>query len=353
MKRNIRTTIGMYFASIFKYDGCLMQKYLCLETYKIFWKGKGEMKKEIIGIVGTGNIGACMATLSIGNGLKTTVVVHSRQGKQRCMKIVRENFTDLKSYGLVTDENIQAAMKLLKISFDYEDLQTADFILEATSENLKIKKEVYENIERVCSEDTIIASSTSSITADELARLVRVKERLVVTHPFQPAHLLPLVELVGSRFSTPKVMERARGILEKLKRKVVTLHKDIPGFIVNRLAQAMFRESLYMVEQGVATVEDIDKSIKYAVGMRYASIGLLEYFDAVGFELERDIALNVYPSLCNTEVIQDIVKKGISDGNTGMDAGKGLYDWSDSAREDFRKRKIAPYLESFDWELPF
>jgi len=310
------------------------------------------MKTEMIGIVGTGNIGACMVTLSIGNGLRTIVVVHSEQGKQRCMKIVEENFADLKAYGLVTDENIEAAMKLLKITFNYEELQMADFILEATSENLKVKKEVYENIERVCSDDTIIASSTSSITADELAGLVRVKERLVAAHPFQPAHLLPLVELVGSKFSSEKAIEKAREVLEKLKRKVVTLHKDIPGFIVNRLAQAMFRESLYMIEQGAATVADIDKAIKYAVGMRYASIGLLEYYDNVGFELERDIALNVYPDLCNAREIQDITKEGIASGNNGMNAGKGLYDWDEASKEDFRKRKIAPYLESFDWDLP-
>jgi len=183
------------------------------------------------------------------------------------MKIVEENFADLKAYGLVTDENIEAAMKLLKITFNYEELQMADFILEATSENLKVKKEVYENIERVCSDDTIIASSTSSITADELAGLVRVKERLVAAHPFQPAHLLPLVELVGSKFSSEKAIEKAREVLEKLKRKVVTLHKDIPGFIVNRLAQAMFRESLYMIEQGAATVADIGSfSGDYCIG---------------------------------------------------------------------------------------
>lgn len=310
------------------------------------------MNKETIGIVGTGNIGGCMATLSIGNGFETIVVAYDESEKQRCLNTVQQNFSDLKEKGLVKDENINAAMKFLHITLSYEDLKDADFVFEATSENIKVKKEVYGNIERVCGADIIIASSTSSITADELAACVEKKERLVVTHPFQPAHLLPLVELAGNSATTPEVMKKAREILEKLKRKVVTLYKDIPGFIVNRLAQAMFRESLYMVEQGVASVEDIDKSIKYAVGMRYASIGLLEYFDDVGFELERDIALNVYPSLCNTTEIQDIVTKRIEDGNTGLKAGRGLYDWSNRDVDEYRRRKIGPYLENFDWELP-
>lgn len=126
----------------------------------------------------------------------------------------------------------------------------------------------------------------------------------------------------------------------------------MPGLLVNRLAQAMFRESLFLMEQGVATAEDIDKAIKWAVGKRYASIGLLEHFDEVVFALERDIAANVSPSLCDVKGIQKIVQKGLDSGKTGVAAGEGLYDWSGKDVAEFRMRKQAPYFEDLNWTLP-
>ena len=143
-------------------------------------------------------------------------------------------------------------------------------------------------------------------------------------------------------------MADVSALLERLGRQVVTLKKSVPGFLVNRFAQALFRESLDLLEKDVATPADIDRAVKYAVGMRYASIGLLEYFDAVGFELERAIAENVYPTLCNTDKIQKIVSDGIRDGRTGQKAGEGLYRWDEDSLADFRVRLQEPFLKSVE-----
>ena len=146
----------------------------------------------------------------------------------------------------------------------------------------------------------VIASCTSSIDAEILAGLVSHPERLLIAHPFQPVHMLPLVEVVRHEKTAEDTVTRTLALLETLHRQVVVLNRSVPGFLVNRFAQALFRESIYLIEQGVTTAADIDRAVKYAVGMRYASIGLLEYFDAVGYELESAIAKNVYPDLCGT-----------------------------------------------------
>jgi 3-hydroxybutyryl-CoA dehydrogenase len=306
----------------------------------------------VIGIVGTGNIGACNATLSIGNGFKTVVVAYDEEQRRRCLNIIHDNFTALKAVGNVTEANIEAAMALLHLTFDYAELSEANFIFETVFEDVEIKKEVYGKIEAVAKRDAIIASSTSSLTAEILAEHIKYKDRFIVAHPFQPTHLQPLVELVGNVETSRATMERATAILEQMKRVVVVIKKELPGFIGNRIAQAMFREALYMVEQGMVSVADIDKAIRYVVGVRYATIGLLEYFDAVGFELERDIATNVYPSLCDTKEIQQIVWDGLESGQTGLAACKGLYEWTEEKIEDFNRRKIEPFFEMFDWDLP-
>ena len=148
-------------------------------------------------------------------------------------------------------------------------------------------------------------------------------------------------------------MARAKALLERLGRQVVTLKKSVPGFLVNRFAQALFRESLDLLEKDVATPADIDRAVKYAVGMRYASIGLLEYFDAVGYELESAIAKNVYPDLCGTRELQQLVLDGLATGKTGQAAGQGLYDWSQKDADDFRRRKQSPYFAGVkEWAMP-
>ena len=165
--------------------------------------------------------------------------------------------------------------------------------------------------------------------------------------------MLPLVEVVRHERTGGETVSRTLALLETLHRQVVVLNRSVPGFLVNRFAQALFRESIYLIEQGVTTAADIDKAVKYAMGMRYASIGLLEYFDAVGYGLESTIAQNVYPDLCDTKEIQSLVKEGLASGKTGQAAGQGLYDWSQKDGDDFRRRKQSPYFDGVqEWTMP-
>lgn len=165
--------------------------------------------------------------------------------------------------------------------------------------------------------------------------------------------MLLLVEVVRHQRTGENAAARTTALLERLHRQVVVLNRSVPGFLVNRFAQALFRESIYLIEQGVTTAADIDRAVKYAVGMRYASIGLLEYFDAVGFQLEKAIAENVYPDLCGTSEIQRTVTEGLSSGRTGQAAGCGLYDWTGKDEDDFRYRKQAPYFDGVkEWDMP-
>lgn len=122
---------------------------------------------------------------------------------------------------------------------------------------------------------------------------------------------------------------------------------------MNRFAQALFRESIYLIEQGVTTAEDINKAVKYAMGMRYASIGLLEYFDDVGFELESAIAKNIYPDLCNSREIQKTVVSGLAEQRKGREDGRGLLNWKEKNLDEYRLRKQAPFFQSVKvWDMP-
>lgn len=308
---------------------------------------------EKIAVFGSGTIGACQATLIIGHGLPCAVIGHSPSGLERCRKAVSQNWDDLIAEGLASEENKAAAMSLLTITNDASVLEGKTFVFEAVAEETGAKQSVYQTIEQIAAPDAVIASCTSSICAETLAKLVRRPEQLLIAHPFQPVHMLPLVEVVRHEQTSDRSLSRTLELLERLHRQVVLLNRSVPGFLVNRFAQALFREAIYLIEQGVTTAGDIDKAVKYAVGMRYASIGLLEYFDAVGYDLESAIAQNVYPDLCNAVCVQSLVQKGLSSGLTGQAAGKGLYDWSKKDADDFRRRKQSPYFEGVkDWPMP-
>lgn len=306
-----------------------------------------------IAIYGAGTIGACQATLTSGNGYSTVVIGHSEEGLSRCRNTMLQNWNDLIAQKLATAANRRAAMDLVTITNDVSALRDCDIIFEAVSEDVNIKQRVYSIITEVCGRDIIVVSTTSSIDAAILAEKIENPARFLIAHPFQPVHMLPLVEVVRHTETSEETLNQVCTLLKDLNRQVVMLNRSVPGFLVNRFAQALFRESIYLIEQGITTAADIDRAIKYAVGMRYASIGLLEYYDAVGFELERAIALNVYPDLCDTKSIQKTTLVGIASGRTGQKAGQGLYDWSEKDEDDFRYRKQAPYFEGVrQWHMP-
>lgn len=308
---------------------------------------------EKIAVYGAGTIGSCEATLIVGHGMPCVVVGHSAAGLERCRRAVAQNWDDLIAQGLAGEENKEAAMALLTLSRDPAALEGCTFVFEAVVEDAAQKQAVYQAVCRHASSNAVVASCTSSIDVEALAELTEAPERLLAAHPFQPAHMLPLVEVVRHRRTSEESVERTLALLKELHRQTVVLNRSVPGFLVNRLAQALFRESIDLIEQGVATAADIDKAVKYAVGMRYASIGLLEYFDAVGFSLESAIAQNVYPSLCGAREVQPLVKAGLASGKTGQAAGKGLYDWSQKDGDDFRLRKQSPYFDSVrEWTMP-
>lgn len=308
---------------------------------------------EIIAVYGSGTIGSCEATLIIGHGLPCVVIGHSERGLERCRKAIEQNWDDLIAEGLATEKNKAAALKLLTITNDPVALAGCTFVFEAVAEGTEQKQEVYQAIEQYAAPNAVIASCTSSIDAEVLAKLTGRPENLLIAHPFQPVHMLPLVEVVRHEKTADETVSRTLALLERLHRQVVVLNRSVPGFLVNRFAQALFRESIYLIEQGITTAADIDKAVKYAMGMRYASIGLLEYFDAVGYDLESTIASNVYPDLCDTKEIQSLVKEGLASGMTGQAAGQGLYDWSQKDGDDFRRRKQSPYFDGVkEWTMP-
>ena len=190
---------------------------------------------EKIAVYGSGTIGSCEATLIIGHGIPCTVIGHSEKGLERCRKAVAQNWDDLIANGLAAEENKTAA------------LAGCTYVFEAVAEGAAEKQAVYETIAKYAEPGAVVASCSSSMDAEILAGLSPEPENLLIAHPFQPVHMLPLVEVVRHEKTAQSAIDRTLTLLEALHRQVVVLNRSVPGLLVNRFAQALFRESIYLI----------------------------------------------------------------------------------------------------------
>ncbi|MBR3641266.1 MAG: 3-hydroxyacyl-CoA dehydrogenase family protein, partial [Oscillibacter sp.] len=239
------------------------------------------MEKQVA-VIGKGMIGISLAVLFTGNGYRTRVLAKNAEvGLEK----YRTYYRDLISQGLVTEKQAAACERRLSFTEDYADLAECEVAFECVTEKLEVKYEVYGKLEASCPRLKAIASTTSAISPVDLAKGVKQPERVMVAHPYNPPHMVPCVELVKNDFTAQSAIDAVVEILEACGREVCRMNKPAPGFIANRLQHALYREAVYMVEQGICAPEDIDKCIRSSWGPRYTSIGLFDHFDYAGLDL--------------------------------------------------------------------
>lgn len=305
-----------------------------------------------VAIIGTGMIGASMAVLFTGNGYKTTVYATSDAGAARGKASYDKYYDDLIEERLINIAQAARCTKLLKFTQKFEELEAADFIYECVVERIDVKHSVYKEVDRHCKKFKAIASATSAITVDDLAKGSAQRDKLCVAHPYNPPHLVPCVEVAKGTHTSDEAVRFVVDVLESLGREVVLMRREAPGFIGNRLQHALFREAVYMVEQGIATAEDIDKTLRSSFIPRYTQIGLFEHFDYSGLDMAANIEDYLFPTLCNANKAQEYIRRRTNSGNLGFKTGAGVYDWSKIDVAKFRQRASQPYLHFFNWSLP-
>ncbi len=306
--------------------------------------------KAKVGVVGVGQMGSDMAALALAYGHPVVLMGRSMEkAEQGRAKVVRD-FDDMIGYGKIDETDKARMLNGLTLTDHYEGLSDCEFIIEAVVEQLAVKKAVYAELERCCPTTTIFLSETSGIPADDLVTEMVHPERFMVAHSWNPPHVIPLVEAVRAQETSDETVEKAVAFLKGMDREVVLLRKSIAGFIGNRIQHAMYREALDLVEKGVATPEEVDKAIYYSFGQRFSSIGLLEYYDSCGLDLQMSIQSYLLAELSDAKMPQKPLTDCLEAGKLGAKNGEGLYDWSKIDADDFRARKTKPFLKFVNWK---
>jgi carnitine 3-dehydrogenase len=223
-----------------------------------------------IAIVGTGVIGASWTAHYLAHGFDVVATDPAKGAEKHLRDLVRSFWPALERIGLSEGASID------RLSFESDlakGVDGAEFVQENGPERVDIKREMLATIGDVISSDVIIATSSSGILISDIQSAAKHPERVVLGHPFNPPHLIPLVEVVGGKLTSPGAIEQALGFYAGVGKKPIHIRREMKGHIANRLQAALWRECFYLVDQGVASVADIDVAISHGPGLRWALLG--------------------------------------------------------------------------------
>ena len=208
-------------------------------------------------------------------------------------------------------------------------LDEATVIVESITEDLAIKQQFFAELEAVCRSDTLFLTNTSGLSVTEIFARLQHPERGMGTHYWNPPYLMPLVELTPGEKTGPALADKVQALLEEMGKKPVRVRRELPGLIWNRLQFALFRECLYLLEQGVATTEEIDRVVSMGLARRASFMGLFAISDLGGSDIWYTIASYLFGTLGNAKEPPELWREQIERGEFGLKSGQGFYKWDD------------------------
>ena len=233
------------------------------------------------------------------------------------------------------------AVERVRPTGDLKDcLRDVDYVVEAVSEDLPLKQQLFAEIETHVREDTILASNTSVIPITDIMRGLGHRGRALGTHWWNPPYLVPLVEVIGTEWTTAATIDWTMKLHAAVGKTPAHVKKDVPGFIGNRLQHALWREAISLVEHGICDAETVDTVIKAAFGRRLAVLGPLENADMVGTDLTLAIHKTVLPAIDGTAGPSPYLEKLVADGRLGFKSGEGFRKWTAEQQAALRARVL-------------
>lgn len=293
----------------------------------------------------------------MGHGIALTLAragqyVHIADPTEESRATVATRIADsLKALG-EPPERIAKTLKKIEISCGVKvAVRSAEFVFEAAPEKLALKQQIFSEIEEHAPDTCILASNTSVMPITKIMANLRLKNRAIGTHWWNPAHMIPLVEVVSTEWTDNAVADAMTELLEDAGKTPVRVKKDVPGFIGNRLQHALWREAISLVENDICDAESVDTVIKASFGRRLAVLGPLENADLVGTDLTMDIHENVLFDLENRPSPSPYLAKLVQEGRLGMKSGQGFRSWTNDEAEMLRAR-VTRHLKRLDGILP-
>jgi len=297
-----------------------------------------DIKKVLV--VGAGVMGHGFAQVFALNGLDVSLVDRDQELLDRARGLIRENLEYMVELGELKAARVEAVLGRVRFRLDLAAAaQEADYVLEAVSEDLELKKTVFRQLGRAAAPETILATNTSSFDINELSAVTPQPERVLGTHWFHPPPITPCVEIIPAEATSQETIDLAVAFMERIG-KFPTVCRSAPGFVANRIQMAMAAEAFRIVEEGLASPGDVDRIVKSSFGFRLSAFGPFEICDQAGLDTYRAVFEYLHDKLQREQFRPPgVLEALIAQGRYGLKSGGGFYDYEGGAAEVLKRER--------------
>jgi len=302
---------------------------------------------KTIAVIGAGTMGHGIAEFFAMKGYTVNLYESYESVRNTVKKTIGDELDFLADNQLIKHEEIEGILDRIVL---HDDLKAAveqvDYVIEATPENLQLKQELFKSLDEYCKEGTVLASNTSSLPLSEMLKEVTDdrKNYAMVCHWYNPAHLMPIVELSFFGNMPEKVYNEVAELYSNAGKQTVKVLKDVPGLVANRIQQGVAREVFSLMEEGIAAPEDIDKALKFGPAFRYATTGQLEVADMGGLDIWCTVGDNLLSVMDNRQEANPILRARVEAGKLGLKTGEGFFEYPEEEKQkkkdDFNRKLI-------------
>ena len=293
-------------------------------------------EKIRIGVVGLGLMGSSIVTCILAAGHEVTALTRNIERTDEARKRITNFLVQLQEEKMLK-EDPGKILKNLTITDDYSLFTNHEIVIESIIENVDEKKQVFQQLESILSSTAIIGTNTSAIPVTILQSGLKHPERLLGIHWGEPAHILRFLEVICGEKTDIRYAERIVALAEKWGKEPSLVRRDIRGFITNRLMYSMMREAIYLVENGYATIEDVDRACRNDMGYWITFAGLFRFMDLTGIPAYLTVMKDLFPELNNSTKAPHFIDELVTSGAKGVSNAQGFYSYTKESAEKWEK----------------
>jgi 3-hydroxybutyryl-CoA dehydrogenase len=285
---------------------------------------------QYVAVIGTGTMAAGIAAGFISHSIPVAILGRNKEKSSECLKKAVQLAIKIGLHGKnasLDAPSIEAAQVSANMQ-DWSGWDDCSWVIETVAENLELKKQIFTYLDNKVPAHIPIGSNSSGFPITKISADLKTANRMMGAHYFMPAEVVPLVEIVMGEKTESAFSEQVCQLYKAIDKKPVLVKRDIPGFLANRIQHALMREALSLVQEGIASPEDIDDAVRYSFGFRYAAVGPMTQKEISGWDGMANAAKEIYPSLSNITTLPPKVVQLMAEGKTGMKAGEGFRKWT-------------------------
>jgi len=293
-----------------------------------------------ISVIRAGTMGHGIAEVFAMYNYKVSIYDRNRKNHENVIEEIKNELEFMAEENYIEKEIIEIALSNIRIFSNLEEaVKNADYVIESIPEILELKQELFNELDKICPKHTILSSNTSSLSLSKLIENISVerKKRIMICHWYNPAHLMPIIELSYFGNMPEEIFSDVYELYISIEKQPISVKKDIPGMIANRMLHALAREAFHLIEIDAVSSKDIEKALKYGPGFRSATTGVLESADLGGLDIWCAVEDNLFKELDNSKKASDLLKEKVNNKKLGLKTEEGFFKYPKEIKEKIKK----------------